>query len=211
MRIKVVSLFIGCWVAMAVAQAASGEPLRVAKANFSFGKPAPAAMPASLAEGPVTVNVAEEAVLKSAVQSGMIEFIQRNYPSHLRMTMRSLQSGEGRAHKELEASVEFLKEFAQGPVTIEGAFRKIRGTLRYVITGTIRGVVGHPKATLRFETYPGPLRPVTDVTLDEDSDGTVDEESTGFCRLDRLWHWIEERFPQQNRLAHSAAGAADAG
>lgn len=185
--------------AVAVAQAAWGEPMRLARANFSSRRPAAAvvpSIPATRAEGSLTVNVADEALLKRVLESGMVEFIQRNYPSHLRMAMRSLQKREGRAHQQLEESVEFLKEFARGPVTVEGAFRQIRGTLRYVITGTIRGVDGHPKATLRFETYPGALRPLTDVALDEDGDGTVDEESTGFCRLDRVRDWIEERLPQ---------------
>lgn len=200
MRAQTIWLLVAV-ITMTSAQAVWGEPMRLARSNFSLRRPSPSvseipAIQASLPGGPVTVNVANEALLKETMQTEMVEFVQRNYPSHAPMAMRSLQREEGRVYKQFEDSVEFLKEFAQGPVTIEGAFREIRGTLQYVITGTIRGVDGHPKATLKFETYPGLLRPVTDVSLDEDGDGTVDDESTGFCRLDRLWDWIEERLPQ---------------
>ena len=81
-------------------------------------------------------------------------------------------------------------------MTIEGAFKEVRGTLRYVVTGTIRGVNGHPNATRTFETSPGFIRPVTEVTVDENSDGQTDEKSTAFCRLDSMWEWVESRFPQ---------------
>ncbi len=202
MRGKTIALWFGLIAAalVSVDQTALSEPVRLARADLELRRPAVAALPAPSAPpagtagpGSVTVNVADEAVLKEAMQRGMVEFIQRNYPSHIRIAMRSLQNGEGRVHEQLEDGVEFLKEFAQGPVTIEGALREIGGALRYVITGTIRGVEGHPKATLRFETYPGLMRPVTNVALDEDGDGKVDEESTGFCRLDRVRDWIEQQ------------------
>lgn len=183
---------------LATAQSAWAEPIRVAKANFEFRRPAALAAPVAppLPVGPVTLDVTNEAALKETMQTEMLAFVQRNYPSHAAMAMRSLQKKEGRVHEELEDSMRFLKEFAHGPVTIEGALREINGVLRYVVTGTIRGVNGHPEATLRFETYPGLFRPFTEVTVDENGDGQTDEKSTAFCRLDRVWKWVEDRFPR---------------
>lgn len=191
-------------VALAMAQSAWAEPIRLARANFSHRTPLAAAAVPTVpvpALGSVTVNVADQAVLKQTLRTEMLEFVQRNYPGHTAMAMRSIQKEEGRVHKELEKSIRFLEEFAQGPVTIGGAFREINGALRYVVTGTIRGVNGHPAATLRFETYPGFFLPVTDVALDEDGDGQTDEKSTAFCRLESVWDWVEARFPQRNHPA----------
>lgn len=183
---------------LAMAQTASAEPIRVAKANFKVSRKPAAVVPAvpAPAPEPLTINVADEGILKNAVRGEMMEFIQRNYPSHVPMAVRSLQNGEGRVHEELADSMRFLKEFADGPVTIEGAFKEVRGTLRYVVTGTIHGVNGHPEATLKFETSPGFIRPVTKVTVDENGDGQTDEKSSAFCRLENMWDWVEARFPQ---------------
>lgn len=204
MKLKAISL-LAVLAVVAAAQAACAEPIRVAKANFSLRDPARAAVPAIPAPsaGPVTVDVADEAALRETMQSEMLQFVRRNYPSHAAMATRSLQNGEGQVHEELAASMKFLKEFAAGPVTIEGAFREIRGVLRYVVTGTLSGVNGNPNAILRFETYPGMFRPVTDVTVDQNGDGKADEKSTAFCRLDRVWEWVEARFPQNAKLARA--------
>ena len=184
---------------LAMAQSAWADPIRVAKANFNRKRtPAAAAVPAVPAPSSeaVTVDIKNEPVLQEAVRSEMMEFIQRNYPSHLPIAVRSLQNKEGMVHDELANSMRFLKEFAGGPVTIGGAFKEVRGVLRYVVTGTIRGINGHPAATLRFETYRGFIRPVTEVTVDENSDGQTDEKSSAFCRLENMWDWVETRFPQ---------------
>ena len=187
---------------LAMAQTASAEPIRVAKANFkTTRKPAAAAVPAvpAPASEPLTINVADERILKDAVRGEMMEFIQRNYPSHVQQAVRSLQNGEGMMHEELADSMRFLKEFAGGPVTIEGASKEVRGALRYVVTGTIHGVNGHPEATLKFETSPGFIRPVTQVTVDDNGDGQTDEKSSAFCRLDRMRDWVEKRYPQDSK------------
>ena len=151
---------------------------------------------------PVKVDVRDGERLSRAVQTEMIHFIQQNYPGHLKSVMRSLQSDESRLRRDLTDNVQFLRGFARGPVTFEGVFREIRGAARYVLLSTLHGVEGYPNATICFETYPGAFRPVTDVQVDEDGDGTVDERSTGICRWQGVWKWLEVRLPRRNsRLA----------
>ncbi len=158
--------------------------------------------PSSWAEQ-VKVDVRDGERLTQTLQKEMLRFVQQNYPGHLPRIIRSLQSRESQMHRDLVDSVQLMRGFARGPVTFEGAFRQVGGATRYVLLGTIHGVEGYPNATVRFETYPGILRPFTDVQVDQDGDGRVDERSQGICQWRGMWDWLQACLPLKTRLARA--------
>ena len=144
---------------------------------------------------PRRIQPADGKGMVEAMRVGLMEFVQNNYPSCVSRIARSLQGKEGPLRQELTRTADFLRGFALGPVTFEGAWSRVAGDRQYVLLGIIRGVKGHPAATVFMHTYPGMFKPFTVVSVDRDGDGKVDLESERFSERDTLESWLLRIFP----------------
>lgn len=196
------------WVAtlvlLGLVRSAFAQPLQVVRAHWggertlasqalAVAGPVPALGGIPAARELPKVRGQDEVLLVRVMERELTEFVRCNYPSRLASAVRGLQRQEGDLWLVLQGSAGFLREYAAGPVSIEGGFREVRGKSRYVVAGTLHGVAGRPRATIRFETYPGFMGPFTQVAVDWDGDGRVDERSANFSRMDRIRGWVEAK------------------
>lgn len=147
----------------------------------------------------------EPEALTEEMEEQMLEFVRHNYPSRMSKAVRSMQNDESSLKKNLTEAAGFLKEFAQGPVTLEGRWESNAngGKAKYLLLSIVKGVHNYPNAVVTFRTCPGMFRPFTVVQVDENGDGKVDEQSSALLKREKMVEWLAQRFPQAVCIAQS--------
>ena len=89
-----------------------------------------------------------------------------------------------------------MQGFTPGPVRVEGEWRGSGKRRRYALMSVVHGVTGSPQSNVVFHTYAGLFRPFTVVEVDKDGSGKEIEQSTAFCKREKMLEWLSQRFPQ---------------